>query len=91
MGAPSLLLVLTGVLLRMAAVCMLPVLLTVPLLPNGATALVLLLPDEATARVLLLPVLATWVLEGRGGAVGDAISCMALMRRLMPWICSLSS
>lgn len=82
MGAvdPPLSLVLTGVLLRMAAVCMLPVLATVPVLP-----------DEATAGVLLLPVLASWVVEGRGGVVGDAISCITLMRRLMPWICSLSS
>lgn len=83
-----LLLVLTGVPLRMDAVCMLPVLATLLLLPDVAAALEL--PTLATGW--LRGVLATWgLLEGERVGVGDAISCIALIRRLMPSICSLSS
>ncbi len=78
--------VLTGVPLRMDAVCMLPVLATLLLLPDVAAALEL--PTLAMGWLL---VLATWGLEEDRVGVGDAISCMALIRRLMPSIWSLSS
>jgi len=78
--------VLTGVPLRTDAVCMLPVLATLLLLPDVAAALEL--PTLAMGWLL---VLATWGLEEDRVGVGDAISCMALIRRLMPSIWSLSS
>ncbi len=79
--------VLTGVPLRTDAVCMLPVLATLLLLPDVAAALEL----PTLAMGWLRVVLATWGLEEERVGVGDAISCMALIRRLMPSICSLSS